>query len=53
MRSRVMPQRANNSYPTCLVYLTLLGQPKFRESMGDLGYVHLLMQKANRHHETW
>ncbi|BEJ12524.1 hypothetical protein CspHIS471_0209840 [Cutaneotrichosporon sp. HIS471] len=40
-------------YPTCLVYLTLLAQPEFRKAMGDLGYVHLLLQKANRHHETW
>ncbi|GMK59189.1 hypothetical protein CspeluHIS016_0702040 [Cutaneotrichosporon spelunceum] len=40
-------------YPTCLVYLTLLKEKGFRDAMSDLGYVHTLIQKANRHHETW
>jgi len=40
-------------YPTCLVYLTLLQQPLFRERLHDPVFVGELVRVGVRHHETW
>ncbi|GFZ50514.1 Mediator complex subunit 31 [Saitozyma sp. JCM 24511] len=40
-------------YPTCLVYLTLLLQPTFRDRLADPTFVAELARIASRHHETW
>lgn len=44
---------ANARYPTCLVYLTLLGTPSFRAMLGDMGFIGELARIGTRHHETW
>lgn len=40
-------------YPTCLVYLTLLQQPLFRERLKDPLFAPELVRIGTRHHETW
>jgi len=42
-----------SSYPTSLVYLTLLLTPAFRARLGDLAFIGDLMRIGARHHETW
>lgn len=41
------------TYPTCLVYLSLLLRPAFREAVSNPAYVSELMRVGARHHETW
>jgi mediator of RNA polymerase II transcription subunit 31 len=41
------------TYPTCLVYLSLLLRPAFREAVANPAYVSELMRVGARHHETW
>lgn len=41
------------TYPTCLVYLSLLQKESFREAVGNPAWVGEMMRVGARHHETW
>ncbi|WVQ96595.1 hypothetical protein IAU59_003700 [Kwoniella sp. CBS 9459] len=41
------------TYPTCLVYLTLVQTELFRSRLGDMGFIAELMRVGVKHHETW
>ncbi|WVN90779.1 uncharacterized protein L203_106022 [Cryptococcus depauperatus CBS 7841] len=41
------------TYPTCLVYLTLLQTELFRMRIADSGFIQELMRVATRYHATW
>ncbi|ORY31787.1 SOH1-domain-containing protein [Naematelia encephala] len=41
------------TYPTCLVFLTLLQSESFRARLADPGFVTELCRIGQRHHETW
>ncbi|OCF37321.1 hypothetical protein I316_01230 [Kwoniella heveanensis BCC8398] len=41
------------TYPTCLVYLTLIQTELFRSRLGDMGFIAELMRVGVKHHETW
>jgi hypothetical protein len=46
-------EEANDSYPTCLAYLTLLQSPLFRERLRDPIFAKDIERIGVRHHETW
>jgi hypothetical protein len=46
-------EEANDSYPTCLAYLTLLQSPLFRERLRDPIFAKDIERLGSRHHETW
>ncbi|OCF39713.1 hypothetical protein I317_06506 [Kwoniella heveanensis CBS 569] len=41
------------TYPTCLVYLTLIQTELFRSRLEDMGFIAELMRVGVKHHETW
>ncbi|KAK8858900.1 hypothetical protein IAR55_003131 [Kwoniella newhampshirensis] len=41
------------TYPTCLVYLTLLQTELFKSRLNDMGFINELIRVGTRHHETW